>query len=222
MYAIRSYYAQWLAELDDANLAWIVVPLIHNHTLEAFIALSPPPDGRRSLGWEDFDLLKTVGAQAASYLAEERASRELVDAQKFADINRRFAFVMHDIKNVVGQMQLLRQNAERYGDNPEFQKDMVEAVGNAAERLRGMRAQLSADPRAENKSGDGPREVPVGPVVAHVVERWRNAFPRLAVAPGSDDIRAIGTETGIVTVLDHLIQNAVEAVDETGSIRIVV
>lgn len=211
---------QWLAELDDANLAWIVVPLIHNHTLEAFIALSPPPDGRRTLGWEDFDLLKTVGAQAASYLAEERASRELVDAQKFADINRRFAFVMHDIKNVVGQMQLLRQNAERYGDNPEFQKDMVEAVGNAAERLRGMLAQLSADPRAENKSGDGPREVPVGPVVAHVVERWRNAFPRLAVAPGSDDIRAIGTETGIVTVLDHLIQNAVEAVDETGSIRI--
>lgn len=214
----------WLAELDRASQAWIVVPLIHNHTLEAFIVLAPPPGGRRSLGWEDFDLLKTVGAQAASYLAEERASRELGDAQKFADINRRVAFVMHDIKNVAGQMSLLRQNALRHGDNPEFQKDMIEAVGNAADRLRGMLAQLAADPRAGAAAAEAakPQEIALVPVVAHVVERWRAAFPQLGIVTTADDVRAIGTETGVATVLDHLIQNAVEAVGENGAIRVAV
>lgn len=214
----------WLAELDRADQAWIVVPLIHNHTLEAFIALSPPRGGRRALGWEDFDLLKTVGAQAASFLAEERASRELVDAQKFADINRRFAFVMHDIKNVVGQMSLLRQNAARHGDNPEFQKDMIEAVGNAADRLRGMLGQLSADPRTEAaaEAAATQQDIALTPVVSLVVERWRGAFPGLAIAAEAGEVRALGSETGLVTVLDHLIQNAVEAVGPNGAIRIAV
>lgn len=221
-----SFYAglalpDWLAELDRLDQSWIVVPLIHNHCLEAFLVLAPPPDGRRTLGWEDFDLLKTVGAQAASYLAEERASRELGDAQKFADINRRFAFVMHDIKNVVGQMSLLRQNAQRHGDNPEFQKDMIEAVGNAADRLRAMLAQLS-DPRDTATDATLPQEVELGPVVPHIAERWRTAFPRLAVAATPDEVRALGSETGIATVLDHLIQNAVEAVGEFGEVRIAV
>ncbi len=214
----------WLADLDRAEQAWIVVPLIHNHCLEAFIVLSPPPGGRRALGWEDFDLLKTVGAQAASFLAEERASRELVDAQKFADINRRFAFVMHDIKNVVGQMSLLRQNAARYGDNPEFQKDMIESVGHAVDRLRGMLAQLSADPRSEAaaEAAATQQDIALMPVVTHVVERWRGAFPQLSIVTSSEEVRAIGTETGLVTVLDHLIQNAVEAVGENGAIRVAV
>jgi putative PEP-CTERM system histidine kinase len=213
----------WLTELSQLGQAWIAVPLIHNHCLEAFIVLSPPQGGRRTLGWEDFDLLKTVGAQAASYLAEERASRELVDAQKFADINRRFAFIMHDIKNVVGQMSLLRQNAERYGDNPEFQKDMIQAVGNAVDRLRGMLLQLSADPRAElDDTRARPHAVELGPMVSDVVERWKTSFPKLAIAAEVEHVHAVGTEIGIVTVLDHLIQNAVDAAGPDGNIRVAI
>lgn len=213
----------WLIELSHLGQGWIAVPLIHNHCLEAFIVLSPPQGGRRTLGWEDFDLLKTVGAQAASYLAEERASRELVDAQKFADINRRFAFIMHDIKNVVGQMSLLRQNAERYGDNPEFQKDMIQAVGNAVDRLRGMLLQLSADPRSEPDAATvRPHAVELVPMVSDVVDRWRASFPKLAISAETDSLRAVCTEIGVITVLDHLIQNAVDAVGPEGNIRVAV
>ena len=214
---------EWLCELGQLGQAWIMVPLIHNHCLEAFIVLSPPQGGRRTLGWEDFDLLKTVGAQAASYLAEERASRELVDAQKFADINRRFAFIMHDIKNVVGQMSLLRQNAERYGDNPEFQKDMIQAVGNAVDRLRGMLLQLSADPRSETHDTENrPHALELVPMVSNVVERWKRSFPKLVIAAEVENLHAVCTEIGVVTVLDHLIQNAVEAAGPDGNIRVAV
>jgi hypothetical protein len=35
---------------------------------------------RRPLDWEDFDLFRTVGIQAASYLAEARTQDALADA----------------------------------------------------------------------------------------------------------------------------------------------
>ncbi|HAQ00483.1 MAG TPA: PEP-CTERM system histidine kinase PrsK, partial [Rhodospirillum rubrum] len=58
----------------------------------------------RKLVWEDLDILKTVGCHAAGYLSEERALNRLSDAQRLDAFNRRFAFVIHDIKNVVSQM----------------------------------------------------------------------------------------------------------------------
>ena len=49
----------------------------------------------------------------------------LANAQRFEEFNRRFAFILHDIKNLVSQLSLLARNAERHADNPEFRADMV-------------------------------------------------------------------------------------------------
>ena len=61
----------WLAALEGA---WAGVPLIHGDRLAGLVILDHPPV-RRPLDWEDFDLFRTAGIQAASYLAEARASR---------------------------------------------------------------------------------------------------------------------------------------------------
>ena len=86
------------------------------------------PRTPRELNWEDDDLLKTVGLQAASYLAEEEAMRALADVREIELFNRRFAFVIHDIKTVISQMSMLVSNADKHGDNPEFRKDLVISV----------------------------------------------------------------------------------------------
>ena len=65
------------------------------------------PDYRRALDWEDFDLLRTAGRQAASSLAEAYGQEALSNAQRFEEFNRRFAFILHDIKNLVSQLSLL-------------------------------------------------------------------------------------------------------------------
>ena len=49
--------------------AWAGVPLIHDERLVGLVLLAAP-DYRRPLDWEDFDLLRTAGRQAASSLAE--------------------------------------------------------------------------------------------------------------------------------------------------------
>src|SRR3546814_13854417 len=88
--------------------------------------------------WEDFDLLRTVGQQAASYIAEAQSQSALADAEKFEEFNRRFAFIMHDIKNLVSQLSPVARNAERHADKPEFRADMVATlpIGRATGRER--------------------------------------------------------------------------------------
>ena len=95
-------------ELERMRRAWIIIPLWH-HELAGFIVLAQPRAPRK-LVWEDFDLLKTIGRQIASYLAEQRAERALTEAREFEEFNRRYAFVMHDIKNIVSQLSVLAAN----------------------------------------------------------------------------------------------------------------
>ena len=93
---------QWML---DERRAWVGVPLIHGERLFGLILLAAP-DYRRVLDWEDFDLLRTAGRQAASSLAEAYGQEALSNAQRFEEFNRRFAFILHDIKNLVSQLSL--------------------------------------------------------------------------------------------------------------------
>jgi putative PEP-CTERM system histidine kinase len=85
-------FPSWLVE-NKRN--WLVVPLIYRDLTYAFLVLGDPRV-RRGLDWEDFDLLRTVGHQAASYLAEQEAMNDLSDARRLEDFNRRSAFIVHD------------------------------------------------------------------------------------------------------------------------------
>ena len=105
-----SHVPQWLMEAEDA---WALVPLIHFDRLVGVIVLARPRNPRQ-LDWEDFDLLRVAGQQLASYLAEQAGQQALMDASRFDEFNRRMAFVMHDIKNLVSQLSLLAANMNRH------------------------------------------------------------------------------------------------------------
>src|SRR6185312_2778083 len=68
----------------DAASSWVAIPLPHGKALIAFVLLAAPPNGYR-LDWETFDLLRAAGRQAASYLAEERSTRALIDSRALND-----------------------------------------------------------------------------------------------------------------------------------------
>ena len=98
-----------------------------------------------TLDWEAFDLLRAAGRQAASYLAEERSTKVLRDAEMLTEYSKRFAFVVHDIKNLASQLSLVVSNAKRYIDDPEFQRDMLQTVEDAVARMNHLLSQLKAD-----------------------------------------------------------------------------
>lgn len=199
--------------------AWLVVPLIHQRQLEAFLVLAAPRSPR-DIGWEEEDLLKTVGAQAASYLAEEQASHALAEARRLEDFNRRFAFVVHDIKNIVGQMALLVENAENHGSNPEFQRDMLATVANSVGRMRALMAQLGA--RREHTSAHQLPPIDLGALVRRLGESWRTASPSLAVVDCGQPVWGVGQVEPLETALGHLIHNAIEASGAAGRVTLAV
>jgi putative PEP-CTERM system histidine kinase len=130
---------RWM--LEDGSV-WAGVPLLHQQRLVGLVVLAAP-EYRRPLDWEDFDLLRTGGKQAASSLAEAMGQEALANAQRFEEFNRRFAFILHDIKNLVSQLSLLARNAERHADNPEFRADMVATLQSSVGKMNELLSRLA-------------------------------------------------------------------------------
>ena len=201
----------WLSE--HATL-WLVVPLIYRGEVLGLVALDRAR-APRSLDWEDRDLLKTLGAHAASYLAEEVSAEALSETQRLAEFNRRFAFVVHDIKNVVGQMSLIVENAERHIDNPEFQRDMMRTVTNSVERLKALLDQLAQKRR---ETGVAVSAVDLSAAAASVAERWRAASASFDADLSGEPVVASASAENFVAALDLLIDNALGAIGPSGRV----
>ena len=140
---------EWLRSLPRA---WIVVPLVHRHRLLGFVVLALPRAPRR-LDNEDHDLLTTAASQAASYVAEEESARALMNARQLELFNQRFAFVVHDIKNLVSQLSLIVSNTERHGDNPEFHRDVIATVRHSVAQMKVLMEQISMARRSTPGTG---------------------------------------------------------------------
>ncbi len=124
--------------------AWLAVPLAHRHEVVGFVVLDRATHSV-GLDWEAFDLLRAAGRQAASYLAEERSTKGLRDAELLTEYSKRFAFVVHDIKNLASQLGLIVSNARRYIDDPDFRRDMLQTVEDSVARMNNLLSQLKAD-----------------------------------------------------------------------------
>lgn len=190
----------WMCTQDEA---WALVPLLHGTSLIGAILLARPAVDR-ALDWEDLDLLRVAGRQAASYLAEDRAHAALADAARFDEFNRRFAFILHDIKNMVSGLSLVARNAERHADNPAFRADMVETLKDSAARMNALLARLSQHHRSLPE--------PLQPVdVAVLAARLAGARRAQHVIEVAGQGTALAQPGRLEQLLGHLLQNAVEA-----------
>ena len=200
--ALRAAVPLWMLERADA---WALVPLSHFDRLAGIILLARPPVDRR-LDWEDFDLLRILGRQAASYLAEAASHAALAEARRFDEFNRRFAFIIHDIKNLVSQLTLVARNAERHADNPAFRADMVATLKDSAARMNALLARLS-----QHHGGRSERVAPVA--LDGMIDRLaaaRRAQHPVAIV-GRCPHPVLADAGRLEQVLGHLVQNAIEA-----------
>ena len=191
----------WLLARPDA---WAVVPLAHGGRLAGAVVLARPPVDR-AIDWEDLDLLRLAGTQAASALAEDRAHAALAEAQRFDEFSRRFAFLIHDIKNVASGLALVARNAERHADNPAFRADMVATLRDSSERMTTLLARLA--PQEPPRTG-GLQPVDVAALVESVGRARRAQHPiETDVVPSF----AVAHPGKLGQALGHLVQNAMEA-----------
>lgn len=193
---------QWL--LNDAD-AWALVPLLHYERLVGVVVLARPPV-RRRLDWEDFDLLRVIGRQLASYLAEQGSQDALGEAQRFDEFNRRIAFVMHDIKNLASQLSLLAGNAEKHADKPAFRADMILTLRNSTDKLQALLQRLG---RYGAQGGGAIGEIALADLLDRIVTRFADQHEIIVLHRESCRIK--GDAEAIEQALVHLVQNAIDA-----------
>lgn len=203
----RAAVPQWLV---DEPSAWALVPLLHFDRLVGLVVLARPAIARK-LDWEDFDLLRVVGMQLASYLAEQAGQSALLEASRFDEFNRRIAFVMHDIKNLASQLSLLSRNAERHAENPAFRADMLITLRNAAEKLNALLARLS---RYGGAGGDKVELIDASAVIHAVAARYNGPGQVLVHVTHDVPCEVLANRDALEQVVLHLVQNAIDASPE--------
>ena len=202
---------QWLY---DEDRAWAVVPLVHFGKLAGLAVLSRPRLPR-ALDWEDLDMLRVVGRQLASYLAEAASQQALAENRQFEQFNRRFAFVMHDIKNLVSQLSILARNAEKHADKPEFQADMVDTLRSSVDKMNELLARL---PQHNKTKHNPPIAVDIGETVMNAVHNTRLVYPvEVQLARG---LFVLADPSRVETIIGHLVQNAIEATPDGAPVKI--
>lgn len=197
----------------------IINPLFELDRLVGFLVLQSPPDPFQ-MTFEDRDLLRTAGRHVATLLAQQAADRKLVESRQFDAFNRFGAFVMHDLKNSVAQLQLLVDNASRHRGNPEFMDDAIETIGNTAARMTRLIEQLqSRDSTSAN------RPVELASLLDAVSRRSVGRPPGLRyenesaiTAAGRECVLADAERLG--AVIEHVIRNAQEAAGPGGNVSL--
>jgi putative PEP-CTERM system histidine kinase len=202
----------WMPELPRS---WVVLPLNHFGTLIGFVVLARSR-AQFKLDREAYDLLRVIGREIASRVAEQRAMQVLTQTQQLREYSQRFAFVIHDIKNVSGQLSMLLTNAEVYADNPEFQRDMLATVRASVGKITRLLSRLQVERQERDHALITPAER-----LRDLVDTCRTTQRReIVFADDSAGAGAAIDPDSFDSVVTHLLNNAVEASAHNRPVRI--
>jgi putative PEP-CTERM system histidine kinase len=203
--------SQWQAEQNNVCL---IIPLFQQNEIEAIVVLTKAKVPRQLI-WEDHDLIKTVGMQLTNALALSHASDALSRSRQFEAYNRLSAYLVHDLKNLVAQVSLIVKNAERHKRNPEFIDDSIATLENVVFKIEHLLTQLK---KGQIKT-DNKVIINLAEVIRDIAIQQAVNKPSLQLAVNLDTCEVLGEREKITAILSHLVQNAQEATDENGFVR---
>ncbi|MDH5425412.1 MAG: PEP-CTERM system histidine kinase PrsK [Gammaproteobacteria bacterium] len=197
--------------------AWLILPLNIQTSLVGFITLSHS-HANIEFNWEDYDILKISGHQAASALAQMLDSEALANSRQFEAYNQMSAFVIHDIKTVVSQLSLLGKNAKQHKNNPAFIDDMISTTEHSVSKMQSLLKQLKRE-TAKNET----HELDLEKLLLSLIQEHNNnkPVPKITQFPSNRLIINVSQEQ-ILSAITHIIKNAQEATSDDGYINIAV
>lgn len=202
----------WFSRLDRAQF---VIPLFAEKRLLGFVVLTVPRAVYR-LGWEELDLLRTVGRQVGVFVDQQESNQALAESRQFEAFNRLTAFLMHDLKNIAGQQSLIVQNAQRHRHNPAFVDDMILTVEDSVDRMQRLLAQLQRVSVQDAQT----RLVKIESVLASVCAELASTRPAPQFTPSDRGLHVRVDPDRLEMVLRHVIRNAQDATEASGEVTV--
>ena len=202
------------APFNEQEDWWLIVPMILGNRLFGFIVLLKPRVVP-SLNFEDHDLLKTVGRHVATFIDQAESDRRLAESSQFGTYNRLAAFLMHDLNNLIAQQSLVVKNAERFRGNPDFVDDAINTIAHSVSRMRRLMEQLTGGSKV---AAHAPTNIEQ--VIQDVLKRTGDRTPVPTLEHCDQNMIVQADVERLSMVLEHLIRNAQEATNQSGSITI--
>ncbi len=202
---------EWLMEIKNG---WLIVPLLFKNSVFGFIIM-PHSQSQRSINWEDRDLLKMAGQQAASHLAQHLSEKALTQARQFEAFNRLSAYVVHDLKNILAQQSLIVSNAERHKHKPEFVDDVIATVRNSVKRMTNLMEQMKSGMR-----GNSSECIELSALLAEITAAHAGRKPAPQLKAITEKLFVQADREQLATVFGHIIQNAQDATPNDGHVTI--
>ncbi len=199
--------------LEKMPRAWLVVPLIVHDQLLGFIVLARSPV-QTYFNWEDSDLVKTAGRQAAVHLAQLEASKALAEARQFEACNRLSSYVMHDLKNLVAQLSLVVTNAAKHKGNPRFMEDAIATVDNSVQKMNRLLEHLRSDSMQVQET----TPIEVCAMLGEVVQTMSGGRPAPSLDCQVAGIHVLANRDRCMAIIGHLIRNAQDATPDNGQV----
>ncbi|HVY66822.1 MAG TPA: XrtA/PEP-CTERM system histidine kinase PrsK [Gammaproteobacteria bacterium] len=193
----------------------LIVPLQLQGHLQGFVQLGKPA-GLRSLNFEDHDILKTAGRQVATVLTQAMVQEKLTETRQFEALSRLSAFLMHDLKNIVAEQELVLANAQRFRHRADFIDDAFGTIRGGTQRIKKVLERLTAASRTRPAVG----RVDVSKLLMEVRSQCadRQPVPQIELRTQAVWVRMDRDE--LASVLLHLIRNAQDATPADGHIKV--
>lgn len=194
----------------------LIVPLIAREQLLGFVTLEKAGLDE-DLGWEDLDILKTIGRQLANHMLIHAQEQQLSEARQLDTYHKLSAFIMHDLNNLIAQLALVVKNSERHKQNPAFINDMILTVNHSVTRMKALMQKF------KRMDDELPSRFPIQLAITEAIAacQGNQPAPQLVLTGWPEDAidhDVLADRDRFVLALKHLIKNAQEATPETGSV----
>lgn len=221
-YLVKPFDYEGLKLDRDALKAWgyqLFVPFLKEGKLWGFAVLASGDNEKITLNWEVKDYLTAVSEQVGTYMQHHEAAQVVAENAQFAAFNRMSAFVLHDLKNVLAQVDLILANAQQHKHNPEFIEDTFETLEHTKARMEKMLKQLT-DKKAVEEGVNS--EFLISELAKDVVNNRCSGLRPLPTVHVLKETAVTVDKDKVANVLYHLISNAQQATADDGEVDVVI
>ncbi len=213
--------SEGLTQFLQQTEAHICVPLVTSEEkLLGFCTLSRELHDRR-YDHDDFDLLRAMTHHVTMLLVQFQLLEERNVTAKWEAVHKFSGFYLHDLKNLASSLSMVVQNADQYGDDPEFQVSAMRTVRITSQRMMDLMAKLANQSKGlDTNSERNVQPVDMNVLIHETLESLNGAGCRPSFQEGSDiPLLPLQVEP-MKQVLLNVILNARQAMDDKGAIDI--
>ncbi len=204
---------QDIEAIDDIKY---IVPIAEPGSFN-FVCLLSKITSSNKIDFEDRDLMRVISKQLSVFINLHITSMKLAESQQFSAFNQMSTFLVHDLKNVLAQLELLSKNAQKHKHNAEFIDDAFVTIDSASARLSKVLSHLRKHRIQESIA----ETTNICDVVIEACNERMSALPKPVFdSKFQDKVLISADKERIKNVFSHLIQNSQDATGSDGCVKV--